>query len=275
MMPFGSVNTVRKMRNEMKLRVLLVIVALLAGSGVSIGQPASKSVTKIEDVLAILSPSEKIDWEQFATLPIEQLSDADQQRVFRLLEQKKLSPADKEALSSVSGRYQDISPTARIDWDDEDRFGLFLHAERQTATMADDYLATKQRFGSLRWDDMSRILFAIERMRRDPTNVSAVDVELIRRVGPKQWGDLISNYDNAMAASFRNEFRTWTSKDGLFTVEAAYLGVEKNVVSIKKKDGTIVEVPLAKLSKEDFAFVRKQSAAEKRNAAKSQTVTNK
>ncbi len=255
----------------MLLRAIAVFLTLLFTDGLAVGQSAISSERTIDDVLAILDKSETIDWEQFSKLTVWEMSDADQQRVFRMLEQKRLSAADREALSSVSGRYEDISPTARINWDDKERFGGFLYMERETAKDADDYLATKLRFGSLRSDDMSRILFAIGRMKNDPTNVSAVDVELIRRVGPRLWGDLIKNYDNAMAAMPRNEFRTWTSKDGNFSVEAAYLGFAKNVVSLKKKDGTTIEVPLVKLSAEDSSYVRKLRATEKREAARKQS----
>jgi thiol-disulfide isomerase/thioredoxin len=50
------------------------------------------------------------------------------------------------------------------------------------------------------------------------------------------------------------EVRTWTSADGKFTVQAEMLSVEDGSVSLRKADGTEINVPLTKLSKADRQF---------------------
>lgn len=50
------------------------------------------------------------------------------------------------------------------------------------------------------------------------------------------------------------EFRTWTS--GKFSTEAQFVSLTAGVVKLKKRDGTIAEVPIDKLSEEDQRYIR-------------------
>lgn len=50
-------------------------------------------------------------------------------------------------------------------------------------------------------------------------------------------------------------FRTWTSSDGKYSVEAVLVRSENGLAHLKKRDGKIVQVPLTKLSPGDRAFV--------------------
>ena len=50
--------------------------------------------------------------------------------------------------------------------------------------------------------------------------------------------------------------RTWTDTTGDFKVEAELLGVEDGLVRLKKEDGTVVSVPLARLSAADRTFLK-------------------
>ncbi|MDO5565682.1 MAG: SHD1 domain-containing protein, partial [Planctomycetia bacterium] len=54
--------------------------------------------------------------------------------------------------------------------------------------------------------------------------------------------------------------RTWSDLPGRFTVEATFVSLSEDAktVTLKKKDGTTVDVPLDKLSKADQAFVREK-----------------
>jgi hypothetical protein len=54
--------------------------------------------------------------------------------------------------------------------------------------------------------------------------------------------------------------RTWTSADGKFKLEAAYVGVVRGNAVLRNESGKIVRVPLAKLSEEDQAFIRKKKS---------------
>jgi hypothetical protein len=54
------------------------------------------------------------------------------------------------------------------------------------------------------------------------------------------------------------EFRTWTSADGKFTVEAQLVKVVGKTVHLKRKDGKTLQVPLDKLGDEDQTFLKSQ-----------------
>ncbi len=52
------------------------------------------------------------------------------------------------------------------------------------------------------------------------------------------------------------EFRTWTSDDGQFTVEAKLVKTSGDVITLKRKTGEEIDVPIEKLSKKDQEFIR-------------------
>lgn len=54
--------------------------------------------------------------------------------------------------------------------------------------------------------------------------------------------------------------RTWSSASGEFQLEAAFVAVHEQVVTLRKADGTEVEVPLEKLSEADRLFVEQQTS---------------
>lgn len=49
--------------------------------------------------------------------------------------------------------------------------------------------------------------------------------------------------------------RTWKSSDGAYSIDAEYVGAKDGKVSLRKKNGAVIEVPLARLSAEDQAYV--------------------
>lgn len=51
------------------------------------------------------------------------------------------------------------------------------------------------------------------------------------------------------------DFRTWEDVTGKFQIEAKLLGIEAEKVQLQKKDGSIVSVPLDKLSESDRAYL--------------------
>ena len=57
----------------------------------------------------------------------------------------------------------------------------------------------------------------------------------------------------AMAAS-----RNWTSADGRFKIQAELIDFRDGKAHLEKKDGTVLEVPLAKLGEKDRAYVKSQ-----------------
>ncbi len=54
--------------------------------------------------------------------------------------------------------------------------------------------------------------------------------------------------------------RTWKSSDGAYSIDAEYVGAKDGKVSLRKPNGSVIEVPRARLSAEDQAYVAKQAA---------------
>ncbi|MBC8871457.1 MAG: hypothetical protein H8E44_18695, partial [Planctomycetes bacterium] len=57
----------------------------------------------------------------------------------------------------------------------------------------------------------------------------------------------------------KETFRTWASRDGQFTVKAAYVRLKDDAVELKKQDGSVIAVPLEKLSDADQQYARQQA----------------
>jgi len=56
-------------------------------------------------------------------------------------------------------------------------------------------------------------------------------------------------------AAKRSEMRTWTDRTGKYRVEARLRGVEDGQAKLEKPDGSIISVPLSKLSEADRRFI--------------------
>jgi hypothetical protein len=55
--------------------------------------------------------------------------------------------------------------------------------------------------------------------------------------------------------------RTWKSSDGVYSVDAELVEAKDGKVSLRKRNGVVIEVPLARLSAEDQAYVAKYMEA--------------
>lgn len=62
-----------------------------------------------------------------------------------------------------------------------------------------------------------------------------------------------------LVASPQASTRTWKSSDGVYSIDAEYVGVKGGKLSLRKPNGDVIEVPLARLSAEDQAYVAKQA----------------
>ena len=60
--------------------------------------------------------------------------------------------------------------------------------------------------------------------------------------------------------------RTWTDSTGKYTVEAELLDVDNGKVRLKKNDGSVVTVPLVKMSAGDRAFLQQRMQERKDEA---------
>ena len=55
--------------------------------------------------------------------------------------------------------------------------------------------------------------------------------------------------------------RTWHDASGRFEIEATLVSLKDQTVTLKRKDGRTIRVPLKRLSAENQKFVRGQSQA--------------
>ena len=62
-----------------------------------------------------------------------------------------------------------------------------------------------------------------------------------------------------LVASPQASSRTWKSNEGVYSLDAEYVGVKGGKLSLRKPNGDVIEVPLARLSAEDQAYVAKQA----------------
>jgi hypothetical protein len=62
----------------------------------------------------------------------------------------------------------------------------------------------------------------------------------------------------------RVRFRTWTDATGEFKVEAVLVKVDEDSVTLRRKDGKVITIPVSRLSKDDQQLLE-ESAADKKN----------
>ena len=65
-------------------------------------------------------------------------------------------------------------------------------------------------------------------------------------------------FHSAWLNSARAETRTWTDTTGKFKIEADFLEIVEGQVKLQRPDGKRVSLPLAKLSKDDQAFLKEE-----------------
>jgi S1-C subfamily serine protease len=66
-----------------------------------------------------------------------------------------------------------------------------------------------------------------------------------------------------LVAAPQVDTRSWKSSDGAYSIEAEYVEAKDGKVSLRKPNGAVIEVPLARLSAEDQAYLAKQAATNK------------
>jgi hypothetical protein len=67
------------------------------------------------------------------------------------------------------------------------------------------------------------------------------------------------------------ELRPWTDISGTFRVEAAFLHLKEGKVTLRRKDGTTITIPLERLDKADQAFVQELKVARQPNVTPERT----
>lgn len=78
-------------------------------------------------------------------------------------------------------------------------------------------------------------------------------------------------------SSVHAELRTWVDRSGKFEIQAEFLEVKQGKARLQKSDGTIVNIPLAKLSKQDQLYLRdlvKRRKQDSGNNKRDQQATN-
>ncbi|MDR1382246.1 MAG: hypothetical protein LBJ67_00145 [Planctomycetaceae bacterium] len=85
--------------------------------------------------------------------------------------------------------------------------------------------------------------------------ISDIDLDI-----PKPWTDVSSSLLNQPEPIV---MRTWTSRDGQFSVQAKYLSADETTVTIEKENGTKTTVEISKLSESDQKYVERQRDAKK------------
>ncbi len=79
-------------------------------------------------------------------------------------------------------------------------------------------------------------------------------VKMVICFGGSVWRGTITETAQQPAAG-----RTWTDSTGTHHIEAEFVKLDNDIVHLKKGDGTIIKIPLNKLSSQDKEFVRQQT----------------
>jgi hypothetical protein len=80
---------------------------------------------------------------------------------------------------------------------------------------------------------------------------------------------VVSLVSDATAA----EFRIWQDVSGKFRTEAQFISLQGSKVQLKKRDGTVILVPMEKLSNADQEYARGQSLLSNANGRFPRAVT--
>jgi hypothetical protein len=81
--------------------------------------------------------------------------------------------------------------------------------------------------------------------------------------------------ETAANATDQPQLRTWTNRTGTHRTEAVFVESKDGKVSLKKKDGTIVNVPLESLSDADQVYVQQRAADKEQSIADPATTPRK
>ncbi len=77
---------------------------------------------------------------------------------------------------------------------------------------------------------------------------------------------LVFAFASAGRGTLGEELRTWTSRDGKYSMEGEFLKLQGGKVHLRRKDGKEIEVPLSRLSAADRQWVRKAVRSAKRSS---------
>jgi hypothetical protein len=104
-------------------------------------------------------------------------------------------------------------------------------------------IANNRLFGrQIEWNDQGEV-------------ISDVDLDI-----PKPWVDASNPLLNQPEPVV---MRTWTSRDGKFSVQAKYLSADETTVTIEKENGKRTAVEISKLSEPDQKYIERQRDAKK------------
>ena len=84
--------------------------------------------------------------------------------------------------------------------------------------------------------------------------------ELIQKTQPEIKKEIVKQpvtEEQKQTENKKTIWRTWTSANGKFTVTAKYVKESKDSVSLENKNGKIIEVKKADLSKDDLEWIKK------------------
>jgi hypothetical protein len=83
---------------------------------------------------------------------------------------------------------------------------------------------------------------------------------------PKAGKQNPTNQKGAMV--LRTRFRTWTDASGEFKVEAILVKATEDSVTLRRKDGKVITIPVARLCEEDQELLDDSAATKKKNKKK-------
>ncbi|QRV76374.1 actin cytoskeleton-regulatory complex protein SLA1 [Ceratobasidium sp. AG-Ba] len=166
------------------------------------------------------------------------------------------------------------APAPRASQDDEDtatEIAAAKAAEQQAAAMAE-----RKRMEQVRQrEEAERISAEEKRRKREQDRADAEakrkEIEKLEYERAKARSIIRGSADSEPRKSNAdkprpNKTRVWHDRTGQFKVEAEFLGIENGKIKLHKTNGVIIDVPSAKMSPEDMAYIEKLIDSGKRPA---------
>jgi hypothetical protein len=105
----------------------------------------------------------------------------------------------------------------------------------------------------------AQVLFSQDRSTKGQAALKRVITKFPGTAAAQQAAALLVGKSAEASVSSTGAMRKWTDRTGKFSVDAEFLGTTGDVVRLKRADGKILSVPLAKLSDESKQFVSTQA----------------
>ncbi|MDR1382247.1 MAG: hypothetical protein LBJ67_00150 [Planctomycetaceae bacterium] len=115
----------------------------------------------------------------------------------------------------------------------------------------------------LRWLDKNVVKEKTKQLNQGAEPAPAIEKMMNKKLSPEERNEHIKASSSLLNQPEPIVMRTWTSRDGQFSVQAKYISANETTVTIEKENGTRTTVEISKLSEPDQKYIERQRDAKK------------